>query len=583
MPRIPVRSLQTAAGVVAVTILLWWSSLPSTKTIVFPFNSRATNVVIPSTINSSWPERAEQSRAAFLRAYHAYEEHAFPADELLPESEEGSKHLNGWGLTTIDSLDTMYLMGFKPEFKRAREHVKKLDMTATDKFIPFFETTIRYLGGLIAAYVLTSDQLFLTKAEELAQILLPAFDTGSGLPQFQVNPSTRASKAGPQKHKASFSEIASFSLEFQTLAILTGKEEYALPVGTLLDILETTPTENGLWPTTWELASGKPQGFALAVGGNTDSAYEYLLKLYMNSHSAKIARDMYIRAANGIIETLIYISPYRHLMYATDIPNYKTGIPSNKFEHLTCFLPGLLALGVHSLHEHLSLRERRTHMYAAEGLAQTCWLLYADSTSGLGPDEVVFSRWPSPPAGGGGPDAGKGERDLGRWVDALAEWERGAVRWRKGGIWGKHEQADKLPPGVRNVEPVPGRPNERDYWLRRPEHLLRPEVVESLYLLWKTTGDAKWREKGWQVCNAFDGHSRTPVAYSTLRRIDQVPVRWTDSMPSWFLAETLKYCFLLASDKDLVPLDRYTLNTEGHLMPQFAWEGWKKFKVQGSS
>lgn len=186
-----------------------------------------------------------------------------------------------------------------------------------------------------------------------------------------------------------------------------------------------------------------------------------------------------IRAAAGLIETLIYISPNRHLMYATDIPNSKTGLPSNKFEHLTCFLPGLLALGVHSLHEHLSLRERRTHMYVAEGLAQTCWLLYADSASGLGPDEVVFSRWSTTPAEGGGPDAGKDERDLGRWVDALAEWERGASRWRKGGVWGKHEQADKVPPGVRNVEPALGRPNERDYWLRRPEHLLRPEVMQD--------------------------------------------------------------------------------------------------------
>lgn len=117
--------------------------------------------------------------------------------------------LNGWGLTAIDSLDTMYLMGLKPEFQRAKEHVRKLDIAGTvraesppsfpctdayllsqAKFVPFFETTIRYLGGLLSAYVLTSDRVFLDKAEELGDALLPAFETQSGLPEFFVNPST---------------------------------------------------------------------------------------------------------------------------------------------------------------------------------------------------------------------------------------------------------------------------------------------------------------------------------------------------------------------------------------------------------
>lgn len=53
--------------------------------------------------------------------------------------------------------------------------------------IPFFETTIRYLGGFLSAYTLTSDKIFLTRADELAQILLPAFQTQSGLPSFSVD------------------------------------------------------------------------------------------------------------------------------------------------------------------------------------------------------------------------------------------------------------------------------------------------------------------------------------------------------------------------------------------------------------
>lgn len=149
---------------------------------------------------------------------------------------------------------------------------------------------------------------------------------------------------------------------------------------------------------------------------------------------------------------------------------------SGKLEHLTCFLPGLLALGVYTLHEHLTLRQRRTHMYAAEGLAQTCWLLSADSPSGLAPDEVVFTRWPK--------QAGQQKDDptTGRWSDILAEWEKFPSR-RKGGIWGAHDQAERLPPGVRDVHPVTDM-NERDYWLRRPEHGLRPEVRSASFTGW---------------------------------------------------------------------------------------------------
>jgi mannosyl-oligosaccharide alpha-1,2-mannosidase len=37
-----------------------------------------------------------------------------------------------------------------------------------------------------------------------------------------------------------------------------------------------------------------------------------------------------------------------------------------------------------------------------------------------------------------------------------------------------------------------------------------------------------------------------------------------DEMESFWLAETLKYFYLLYSDPDLVSLDEYVLNTEAH-------------------
>jgi hypothetical protein len=38
-------------------------------------------------------------------------------------------------------------------------------------------------------------------------------------------------------------------------------------------------------------------------------------------------------------------------------------------------------------------------------------------------------------------------------------------------------------------------------------------------------------------------------------------------MESFFIAETLKYLFLLFSDDDILPLDEVVLNTEAHPFP----------------
>lgn len=54
----------------------------------------------------------------------------------------------------------------------------------------FFETVIRYLGGLLSAYTLSGQRVLLDKADELGQKLLPVFNTPTGMPAFAINPDT---------------------------------------------------------------------------------------------------------------------------------------------------------------------------------------------------------------------------------------------------------------------------------------------------------------------------------------------------------------------------------------------------------
>lgn len=68
---------------------------------------------------------------------------------------------------------------------------------------------------------------------------------------------------------------------------------------------------------------------------------------------------------------------------------------------------------------------------------------------------------------------------------------------------------------------------------------------------------------------AFEVYCKLPGGgYATLEDVDRVPPRLRDKMESFWLAETLKYFFLLFSDDpDLVPLDEFVFNTEAHPFP----------------
>lgn len=56
-----------------------------------------------------------------------------------------------------------------------------------------FETNIRFVGGLLTCYSLTGDVMFRDKAEHIAEKLLPAFQTPTGIPNALVNLKTGVS------------------------------------------------------------------------------------------------------------------------------------------------------------------------------------------------------------------------------------------------------------------------------------------------------------------------------------------------------------------------------------------------------
>ena len=115
-------------------------------------------------LQSSHNERQEAVVDMFRHAWMGYTKYAWGKDILHPISQSGSNSF-GMGLTLVDSLDTMWLMGLTEQFQRARDWVAhSLDIDTNRNEVSVFETTIRVLGGLLAAYHLSHDHLFLQKA-----------------------------------------------------------------------------------------------------------------------------------------------------------------------------------------------------------------------------------------------------------------------------------------------------------------------------------------------------------------------------------------------------------------------------------
>ena len=107
----------------------------------------------------------------------------------------------------------------------------------------------------------------------------------------------------------------------------------------------------------------------------------------------------------------------------------------------------------------------------------------------------------------------------------------------------------------------------RDFEIGRgaPHYLLRPEAVESFFMLNQLTGDPIYREWGWEVFSAIERYCKTDIAYGSLSSVADVNGEPRNKMESFFLAETLKYLYLLQDpDTEVDVLNKHVFNTEAH-------------------
>jgi mannosidase alpha-like ER degradation enhancer 2 len=214
-------------------------------------------------------------KTEFLRAWNGYKKYCWGHDDLKPLS----KTCRDWYGTTIlmtqvDSLDSLYLLGFKKEADTTREYIVKNLSFDKDIDVQNFEITIRELGGLLSSYQITGDERLLNLADDLGRRLLPVFDSPTGLPYRFVNLKTGKTK-GEVSNPA---ETGTLLIEFGTLSKLTGKPVYYEKAKRALVETYNRRSPIGLVGRAINVETGKWTDTDSYIGSEIDSYYEYQLK-----------------------------------------------------------------------------------------------------------------------------------------------------------------------------------------------------------------------------------------------------------------------------------------------------------------
>ncbi|KAL4674811.1 hypothetical protein H8959_018745, partial [Pygathrix nigripes] len=303
--------------------------------------------------------------------------------------------------------------------------------------------------------------IFKIKAVQLAEKLLPAFNTPTGIPWAMVNLKSGVGRNWGWASAGSsiLAEFGTLHMEFMHLSYLTGDLIYYKKVMHIRKLLQKMDRPNGLYPNYLNPRTGRWGQYHTSVGGLGDSFYEYLLKAWlMSDKTDHEARKMYDDAIEAIEKHLIKKSR-----------GGKKEVLANKLKWF------------------ILLSYFFCHVTALK----------------LGPESFKFDGA----------------------VEAVA------VR-----------QAEKY-------------------------YILRPEVIETYWYLWRFTHDPRYRQWGWEAALAIEKYCRVSGGFSGVKDVYSSTPTHDDVQQSFFLAETLKYLYLLFSGDDLLPLEHWVFNTEAHPLP----------------
>lgn len=447
-------------------------------------------------------------------AWGNYRKLAFGQDHLDPVS---GKVGNVWvdsAITLIDALSTLWLMDMKEEFAEAREFVRTMKFKGNG-LQSFFETEIRVLGGLLGAHSLSKDPVFLERAREVGDLLLNVFSDDHVFPASLVDLGTGETSADHQGIKQ-IAEVASSQVEFQYLSHHTGDPRYAEKAQRVTDALLQLHRENevhGLIPTEVMEDPRHPgkviaASNAYSTAGGADSYYEYLLKQYLLTNGKPSSEPGLLKNDQSSDETVVnaWIDSVK------DVIQYLLHhAPKDDLLYVDEVFSGEPA-------------KRMPHL----GCYLPANIMLGSQLLPLHGFDVPSKHWE-------------------RLAGALTET-----------CYAMYDTESGLAPETADFST-----GKMSFDLNS-EYVLRPEALEALYHMWYFTGEDKWRKMARDIMEALNSSARTKFGFSSVQDVDEDPLKLTDKTESFFYAETLKYLYLIFSDRTKLDLSEYVLNTEAH-------------------
>jgi mannosyl-oligosaccharide alpha-1,2-mannosidase len=309
-------------------------------------------------------------------------------------------------------------------------------------------------------------------------------------------------------------EAASASVEFTRLSQLTGDMRYFDAISRVTNVLDEQQGLTklpGMWPISVDMRTPNLtfDGF-FGLGAMADSAYEYLPKMHqllngVGSEAAQYRRMYDYAMATAINHTLFrpMVKDQADILVATSNVN---GQIDDKGQHLVCFAGGMFALGG-------QLFDSPAHLDIGRKISEGCAWTYKNAPNGIMPEVFSLDRCPT---------------------------------------WQACEYTTK--------------PSESSPFsaVHDGRYILRPEAIESIFYMYRITGETKYQDIAWEMFQAINSHTETELASAALRDIMKTPPEKDDSMESFWLAETLKYFYLIFSEPGNISLDDFVFNTEAH-------------------
>ena len=112
--------------------------------------------------------------------------------------------------------------------------------------------------------------------------------------------------------------------------------------------------------------------------------------------------------------------------------------------------------------------------------------------------------------------------------------------------------------------------DEAGFWATSAAYILRPETMESLYYAYRVTGDRKYQDMAWEAFGNMKEVAKAGSAYASVRDVTKADGGGNfDNMQSFWLAETLKYLYLIFAEESEVQVkargkNTFVYNTEAH-------------------